>query len=59
MQIAETGEKQNISYACVINTKLKPTILYVRESYPDFEKKMNILVFKPRSGKQRVKRERK
>lgn len=31
-QIAETAEKQNSSYACVINyTNLKPNILSIRE----------------------------
>lgn len=44
-QIEETIERQNSSYACVINTKLKLNIFHVWENIPDFVKRYKKLSF--------------
>lgn len=56
-QMAETAKKQNSSYICVTNTNLKPNILYIREIYSNFEKRIRKISFqiktkiKPENGK--------
>lgn len=40
LQISETVDKQNCSYAHVINSKLKPNVLPIRENVSNFEKRL-------------------
>lgn len=63
LQISETVDKQNCSYAHVINSKLKPNVLPIRQNVSNFEKRFQIIVSKAkkkkRSNKLRREKERK
>lgn len=52
LQISETVDKQNCSYTHVINSKLKPNILPIRENVLNSEKKFQIIVSKAKKKDQ-------
>lgn len=53
LQISETVDKQNCSYAHVINSKLKPNVLPIRQNVSNFEKRFQIIVSKAKKKKKR------